>query len=266
MTTPSFTTIAHAYVGVTDHDARPHAHAIALAAATGARLVDVHAATSAHDEPSPGRPAHERLAAWGRADETIEEEVIVHRCCDDPVDTVLDALKRVRPDLVVVGTEQRRGWQRVFGESRAEVITANLDVPVLVVPRTAEGFVGPRGEVGLSRVIIPCGDPVAGRAALDHAFALVEAAGVTDGVTFVLLHVGEGEPPDLDHPAVSCVRVEREHLDGDVDGTLAAAAEGASLVVMATRGHDSLYDELMGSHTERVMRLVHCPLLSVPIR
>ncbi|MEZ4340090.1 MAG: universal stress protein [Sandaracinaceae bacterium] len=259
-------TIAHAYVGATDHDARPHSHAIALAAAVKAKLVSVHAATGAHDDPSPGRPAHERLAAWGRGAETIDEEVLVHRCCDDPVDTVLDALKRVAPDLVVVGTEQRRGWQRIFGESRAEVLTANLDVPVLVVPRTAKGFVGPQGELDLSRVIIPCGDRQSARAALDHALALVDQAGVADAATFVLLHVGEGEPPDLDHPAASRVRLEREHLDGDIDHTLAEAADGASLVVMATRGHDSIYDELMGSHTERVMRLVHVPLLSVPIR
>ncbi|MCB9598186.1 MAG: universal stress protein [Sandaracinaceae bacterium] len=259
-------TIAHAYVGATEHDARPHSHAIALAAAAKAKLVSVHAATSAHDDPAPGRPAHERLAAWGRADEPLEEEVVVHRCCDDPVDTVLDALKRVKPDLVVVGTEQRRGWQRIFGESRAEVLTANLDVPVLVVPRTAKGFVGSHGELELTRVIIPCGDRQSARAALDHALALVESAGVAEVVTFLLLHVGDGEPPDLDHPASVRVRIEREHLDGDIDRTLAEAADGASLVVMATRGHDSLYDELMGSHTERVMRLVHVPLLSVPLR
>lgn len=255
--------IAHAYVGTSEHDGLPHAHAIALASALGAKLVNVHAATGAHDDASPGPSAQARLAAWGRA--PIEEETLIHRCCDDPVDTVLDALRRLEPDLVVVGTEQRRGLARVFGESRAEVITANLEVPVLIVPRGAAGFVGPEGEVALRRVVIPCGDRAAAHAALDAALAWVEAIDAQDA-TFVLLHVGEGEPPELDHPASARVRIEREHLDGDVDRTLAEAASGASLVVMATRGHDSLYDELMGSHTERVMRLVRCPLLSVPLR
>ncbi|MCZ7685014.1 MAG: universal stress protein [Sandaracinaceae bacterium] len=34
---------------------------------------------------------------------------------------------------------------------------------------------------------------------------------------------------------------------------------------MATRGQDSLRDALLGTHTERVMRIARCPVLSVPI-
>jgi nucleotide-binding universal stress UspA family protein len=44
-----------------------------------------------------------------------------------------------------------------------------------------------------------------------------------------------------------------------------ARAHKACLVVMPTRGHDGLGDALLGSHTERVIREVGCPVLSVPI-
>jgi nucleotide-binding universal stress UspA family protein len=34
---------------------------------------------------------------------------------------------------------------------------------------------------------------------------------------------------------------------------------------MATRGHDGVLDTLLGSHTERVLRAVRCPVLVVPV-
>jgi nucleotide-binding universal stress UspA family protein len=41
----------------------------------------------------------------------------------------------------------------------------------------------------------------------------------------------------------------------------AAETTGADLVVMATRGHDSLSDRIVGTHTERVLRHAPCPVL-----
>jgi len=40
-----------------------------------------------------------------------------------------------------------------------------------------------------------------------------------------------------------------------------AAAEQADLIVMATRGHDSWSDRVLGSNSERVMRHAPCPVL-----
>ena len=42
-----------------------------------------------------------------------------------------------------------------------------------------------------------------------------------------------------------------------------AAVEKADLIVMATRGHDSLADRMIGSNTERVVRHAPCPVLVV---
>ena len=54
-------------------------------------------------------------------------------------------------------------------------------------------------------------------------------------------------------------------LDAPLEAALAKEAEGVSLVVMATRGHDSVGDVIAGSHTERVLRSSRCPVLSVPV-
>jgi nucleotide-binding universal stress UspA family protein len=40
-----------------------------------------------------------------------------------------------------------------------------------------------------------------------------------------------------------------------------ARVEQADLVVMATRGHDSLADRFLGSNTDRVVRHAACPIL-----
>jgi nucleotide-binding universal stress UspA family protein len=40
-----------------------------------------------------------------------------------------------------------------------------------------------------------------------------------------------------------------------------AAVERADLVVMATRGHDSLSDRVLGSNTDRTLRHAPCPVL-----
>jgi nucleotide-binding universal stress UspA family protein len=42
-----------------------------------------------------------------------------------------------------------------------------------------------------------------------------------------------------------------------------ARVEQADLIVMATRGHDSLVDRMVGSNTERVVRHAPCPVLVV---
>ena len=40
-----------------------------------------------------------------------------------------------------------------------------------------------------------------------------------------------------------------------------ARLERADLIVMSTRGHDSLADRVVGSNTERVVRHAPCPVL-----
>jgi len=256
-------TIAHASAA-TAEDRAPFEHGLALAARAGAKLLSVHAGDDPSVEAQMPRAA-EVLRRWGRDEASVEHEAIVHRCCDDPVDTLLDALRRAEPDLVVAATHQRQGVLRVLFESRAEAIAENVKVPTLLVPLGGRGFVSARGEPDLGRLLIPAGDSVAAMVAMERAGWLVDLARAND-VEATLLYVGEpgdGPEPSLpDHPRIRWTRRTRR---GEIEEAIAEAAEDARAVVMATRGHDSLGDVVRGSHTERVLRAVRCPLLSVPI-
>ncbi|HJL18317.1 MAG TPA: universal stress protein [Sandaracinaceae bacterium LLY-WYZ-13_1] len=255
-------TIAHASVP-TAEDRAPFEHGLALAERAGAKLLSVHA----NDDPSVEAQmldAADVLRGWGHAT-AVEHEKLVHNCCDDPVDTLLDALREAEPDLVVAATHQRKGVIRVLFESRAEAIAENVKVPTLLVPLDGEGFVTPQGELDLRRLLIPVGDSVAAKVAIERATWFVDMARAED-VEVTLLHVGEeGSAPRLTLPDHPRIRWTQRTVPGVLEEVIGEEAADACAIVMATRGHDTLGDMVRGSHTERVLRRVHCPLLSVPV-
>jgi nucleotide-binding universal stress UspA family protein len=207
------------------------------------------------------------LTRWGVSGESIAFDAIVHDCCDDPIDTLLDALEALRPDLVVAGTHQREGIARALFGSRAEAIAHNVSVPTLLLPVGRDGFVSrDRGVIDLGRVLVPIGDPEAGAAAIASAVALAQMAGAR-AVELVLLHVGESDQiPAVDVPRRAGWTVRMETVeDKSLEDAILSRAANMSLVVMATRGHDSVLDVLRGSHTDRVLHRAHCPVLSVPV-
>ncbi len=256
------TLIAHPYVGRPEEDRLPHVHAVSLALGAGGRLLSVHAADGSDpvDVEAPG-PLLER---WGKDPAAVRHETVHHTCCDDPVDTVLDALQRAAPDLVVLGTTQRKGALRVFLESRAETIADHLAVPALLVPSGTRGFVGDDGSVRIARVVIPCGDAHSTLAAMDRMVWLAELLELTS-VEVRLTHVGAEPRPDVKPPESPRITWTLADAPGELEEALASAATEADLIVMATRGHDSWADRILGSHTERLLRLIDCPLLSVPL-
>ena len=232
--------IAHASE-LTGDDALAFVHAAALAAAGHARLVTVHGNAPA-SEVSRLPDAAELVARWGRP---IEHERRCHECCDDVADTVIDAMRELRPDLVVLGTHARHGLAAFVRGSISESIARNVDAPVLVVPNHARGFVDPAtGAIDLQRIVIAAGDDAAARRGREAAHQLLELSRCT-GATLELVHATHGS-------------VEDAILD-------AARAHDACVIVMPTRGHDGVGDVVLGSHTERVIREAACPVLAVPL-
>lgn len=254
--------IAHPYVGRPEEDRLPHLHAVALALASGSRLLSVHAASGGH--PVQVEAVGPILEKWGRDSEAVRHEAREHECCDDPVDTVLDALAKSAPELVVLGTTQRKGALRVFLESRAETIADHLAVPALIVPSDARSFVGDDGAVNLRKVVIPCGDALSTQAAIDRLVWLANRLEL-EQVEARLTHVGDEDRPDVTPPEHPRVRWVMTEVPGELEDALAEASKDADLVLMATRGHDSWADRILGSHTERLLRLIDVPLLTVPL-
>ena len=242
--------IAHAS-DLSGDDTSAFLHAAALTR-SGSRLVILHAG-SPRGVP-PGVP--ELAARWGRP---IEHELHSVELEDDVSDSLLEPLRRLRPDLVVVGTHARHGLAAWLHGSVGEAIARNLDMPVLVVPNQSRGFVDPQsGAVDLRRILIPAGNAEDGRKAVAAAHLVARMA--ESSVELEIVHAGPLDP-DLERLVPTIQRIEGALEEAVV---AAARARDASLIVMATRGHDAVGDVLRGSHTERVIRDARCPVLSVP--
>lgn len=247
--------IAHA-TDLTGDDTSAFVHASALAAASAARLVTVHGNAPA-SEAARLPDAGELATRWGRS---IAHERRCHECCEDVADTVIDALRDLRPELIVLGTHGRHGLASLVHGSVSETIARNVAVPALVVPDRARGFVdAATGAIDLHRVVIPAGTLADARRGLAAARRLIALAGVA-GAEVELVHVGA---PD---PELATLGVPLTRVDGALEDAIVelARAHGACVIVMPTSGHDGVGDVLLGSHTERVIRRASCPVLSVP--
>ena len=118
-----------------------------------------------------------------------------------------------------------------------EQIVRNLDVPALIVPDEARGFVADTGELQLRQILIPARDASTARTAGDAARGLLASIGTTAPI---------------------------EVTDVPLAAVIARAPE-VSLIVMASHGHDGVADVLLGSPAERVLRDARCPVLCVAV-
>jgi nucleotide-binding universal stress UspA family protein len=249
--------IAHA-TDATGDDALAFLHAAALAAASGTPLVSVHAEVGGVIPPVPDAAA--LATRWGKP---IDHRRHLHRCCEDVTDTVLDALKRTAPGVVVTGTHARSGFGNLLRGSIGEAIARGVTVPTLIVPNHGRSFVdAATGALGLHVVLVPAADRAAATVGLAAARQLLALAGVaTEPTRVVLGHVG-ATAHDLEDLGVEVMNVPGDVVDGVV--ALATMID-ADLVVMPTHGHDAVLDAVRGSTTERVTRRLGRPLLSVPL-
>lgn len=243
-------------------------HALALTRAAGGRLVLLHASDGR--EPTGRMPdTASLLSAWGVDPRAVDVVEHVHRCCEEPADTLIDALNRLAPDLVVATTHRRGALARMFAGSVAETMAANTRVPTLLLPEGTRGVVVQAdGRVDVRRILVPLGDAAAAEVALRAAVWFGRMCGVTTA-EIVLLHVGapQAEPPSVDDlpPGWTVTRRDVVEHGVSIEDAITAEVREQCLVVMATRGHDSLVDVVRGSHTERVLHRVGCPVLSVAV-
>lgn len=240
-------------------------HAVALAAGSGARLASVHACVG----PRPERElpdASEVLARWSR-NVTLEHERIEHECCDDVVDTLLDAIEHLQPDLVVAATHSRSWLGRLLSGSVAEGVARNLRMPTLLIPLEGSCFADDtNGQVALKRVLVPVGDLAEAERGVRAAVDFVRLCGASR-VELVLMHAGDGPVPSVSSVDSQFSIVSRAYAASIADAVRGAVAElDPDLVVMGTHGHDTLDDVILGSQTERVLHSATRPMLWVPLR
>ena len=253
-------------------------HAVAVAAHARGQLYAVHATEEGERDAFRNFPeAEPLLTRWQAADrplgadlhEEVEYHKVLHTCCDDPVDTLLDALNDIKPDLLVVGKHRLSGVQSFFHDSVAESLARNANVPTLFVPLRGEGFVSSLdGDLDLDRVVIPVQDQATIVESLDKTRAIISKLDIREP-EYEFVHVRDGEElrnavvPETDEK----INWHAFETAGDLREAIADTVNGmnAKLIAMGTHGHDSLADVFQGSRTEQVVRLMPCPVLSIPL-
>ncbi len=263
--------------------------AIEIALAHGARIDGLHAI-----EKFPAGPPAAELR--GRVTRSLGAlEGLVKRAGLDAGSMVLDrdawvavadAERDIRPDLIVIGARGRTAYARPFLGSRADRILRTAGAPVLTV------HAKDAGRQARIPVVLVATD-FSEEAALATSAALRLARALPGPPRLVLLHAWEpilifdgpmdavaiaGPLNDAGKPeALKLLEGAAAPLrDGTIevqtlirDGYAAmvieqeAAALGAGLVAVGTRGRSGLRRMLLGSIAERVVHHAPCPVLTV---
>lgn len=256
------------------------AQALGLALRLRAELFLLHVADGLHPEASWRKlpTVRELLERWGRLRPDaayaefeqlgIKVHPVERRPTDgDLVAAVIRRVNELQPDLLLLGTHQRTGLTHLLRGSVAETVSRASLRTTLFLPTPVRPLVLPEtGAVALQRVLVPIAKDFAAPQLVTQLDRL--AAQLTDGhVQFVLLHVGTfATLPELDLPSRTRWSWKSDVREGSpVEQILEAeVAHEVDLVAMATHGHDSLLDDLLGSTTEQVVRRTRCPVFVVP--
>lgn len=258
-------------------------HALKLALCTGARLTAVFVGSDPDAVVSwTGLPdVADLLVSWGVLGKGATEDDVrslgLHidreaRVASNTRQGVVGAVIEQLPNIIVVGTAGRQGLDRLRHGSVAEAIARRSGAVTLFIPAASDGFIDPdSGRVKVDTVLFPVGGKVEElQHAVDVLGAFLDVLRVRD-TRVIVVHVGDDSLPQISVEARQGWRWEVDRRQGDVADAIPAAITAAidrhkaDLVVMATRGHDSLGDMLRGSKTEQVLRRASCPVLAVPV-
>jgi len=260
---------------------RAFAHALAIALLRQTQLTLLHVGQGKDGEVEWSRfpPVRKTLERWGlleagsqRSDVFDEFRVRVSKVAVPgwrPVANAVEFIDRDPPDLLVLATEGRDGWSRMFDRSDAEALARWSKSMSLFVPSDApRGMVDlETGNLTLKNILVPVDTSPDCAAAVE--FAKRTATMLVDhNVDITLLHVGDNPPPAPELGEADGCTLRKETRQGDpVSEILSAAdAHAAELIVMTTAGHDGVLDLLRGTTTEQVLRSAPCPVLAVPAR
>ncbi len=199
-----------------------------------------------------------------------------------PGEVIVESARTLGCDLIVMGTNGRRGLSHLFLGSVAERVVRTATTPVLTVHADAE--INPNG---VSRILVPHDFSDASISALKQAAAWGKAL----GADLTLLHVVEPvvypefysvdyltedvmeRVVDRSEEALKKAADDLPEVSGSIRVEVGRAAdtivdfadpETFDLVVMATRGLSGFEHILLGSVAESVLRRSRVPLLAIP--
>jgi nucleotide-binding universal stress UspA family protein len=202
-----------------------------------------------------------------------------------PASVILEYAGETDPDLIVMGTHGRRGLGHFFLGSVAEEVVRLASCPVLTI-REQEN---PKPLEAVENILVPIDFSGHARTALRHALEIAE----TYGAGLQLLHVVEDNlhpyyhmagtksildlQPDIKEKSMAAIKDIAAEMDGreiriDPHVTVGHPAQEiirfaeehlSDVIVIATHGLSGLEHLLMGSVTEKVVRMARCPVCTV---
>lgn len=271
-------------------------YAVAISRLTGGRVTALYvndplltaAAVRAFDGQAFAQSGTEELKSFIKKAVGSSEaaRVAAQVLVGEPARVIGRAARRVRADLIVVGTRGLSGVGKAFFGSTTERILRQTTVPVLAIPPAARGTIGQRWP---GRRMLAAIDLHANASSDARAFATIARA---FGRPMTLVHVVEPSqlPPwldgfanrdgqsrtdaaraTLDRLAVSVDDVDTESrvLAGDPSRQIPKVAKqtGADLIVLALRHGDGLLGAPQGTITYRVLSSGSpIPVLAIPRR
>lgn len=208
----------------------------------------------------------------------LQPELVVHQ--GNAPNCILSFAQKQNTEIIVMGTHGRRGFDRLVLGSTTDRVMRKSACPVLVVSDPAHKALctGPDGHHRLSRILY-CTD-FSHNSERARGYAISLAAEY--GAELTLLHVAEKVPDLAKAEAMIAehtrkldklvLETERKNLNVKLvvkcgkpyEEIVRHATEvQASLIIMTTRGGETLDRAVFGSTTYRVIQLGPCPVLAV---
>jgi nucleotide-binding universal stress UspA family protein len=172
-------------------------------------------------------------------------------------------------ELLVMRTHARRGWQRTFLGSVADVVLRQAPCPVLLmrdIPASADGF-------AFKHILVPLDGSGFGEKALPHAMKMA----MLYGSRVTLLSVAELASKVRAYTYLDFVAERLEALPGGVATALRISRKppaeeileyarwnGVDLIAIATHGHGALHRLMTGSVAYQVAHEAEVPVLVAP--
>jgi nucleotide-binding universal stress UspA family protein len=215
----------------------------------------------------------------------IETAIVV--VTGKPADEILGAAKRLRSDLIVIGTQGLSGFQKVFFGSTTEQVLRRVTVPVLAIPPSKGTRHTTADPLAIRRVVAPL--DLAGEWQSDAIRAANVAAGFDAELVLVHVLTEIQTPPWLrstigpaDRRRTKAARKALDRakaklspgletttlvLEGSPAHEIARLTVGSpTLVVMSLRGGAGVWGARRGSIAYHVLTHSSTPVLTLPRR
>ncbi len=230
--------------------------------------------------------AREKLEKYVELEHFRGVEITPHLRVGPAAEEVVGVADEVNADLFVIGTHGRSGLDRLVFGSTCDKIVRIAKVPVLSVKLGEHEFLQEDGKsLRIDNILCPMDFSDFSRGALTIAADLANE----HNARLVLSHVVDArfEYPEWtaqvalnnSEHLLNGAREQLEHVSGEFDGIETKVhvergvphrvlmnlvkEENIDLVVMPTHGRKGLAHALLGSITEKVVRTVPCPVMTI---